>query len=344
MGRRTSVELEGLSQPQMAKTRTIDAKQTPGGTYGQEVPRRANGPFKQKVRAAFKSGQLATCLLFLPPALVLFSVFVILPILGSGWYSFFGWNGYGALRNWVGLDNYQQVLTDPLFAHSLLNNLFVILVSALIQLPVAMWIALLISDRTRNSLVFRAIFFLPYILADVVAGLIWKFLYDGDYGLVAMIYGWFGQQAPFVLATPGWAMAAILLVVVWKYFGFHMALFIAGRQGIPSDVIESAKIDGATHWQVTRHIVLPMMRPVIVLALFFSILGSLQFFDMIIPLTKGGPLNTTHSVVSYLYTFGILRMQVGFGSAVGVVLFIICVLVMIFYKRLFMREPTGERA
>jgi raffinose/stachyose/melibiose transport system permease protein len=328
----------------MAKTRTIDAKETSGGTYRQEVLRRANGPFKQKVRDAFKSGQLATCLLFLPPALLLFTVFVILPILGSGWYSFFSWNGYGALRNWVGFDNYKQVLTDPLFTHSLLNNLFVILVSALIQLPVAMWIALLISDRTRNSLVFRAIFFLPYILADVVAGLIWKFLYDGDYGLVAMIYGWFGQQAPFVLATPGWAMAAILLVVVWKYFGFHMALFIAGRQGIPSDVIESAKIDGASHWQVTRHIVLPMMRPVIVLALFFSILGSLQFFDMIIPLTKGGPLNTTHSVVSYLYTFGILRMQVGFGSAVGVVLFIICVLVMIFYKRLFMREPAGQRA
>ncbi|MBV8815382.1 MAG: sugar ABC transporter permease [Verrucomicrobia bacterium] len=328
----------------MAKTRTVEANGTPDGTYRPEVLSRANGPFKQKVRAALKSGQLTTCLLFLPPALLLFTVFVIIPILESGWYSFFSWNGYGVPQNWAGFDNYRQVLSDPIFTNSLLNNLYVILVSALIQLPVAMWIALLISDRTRNSLVFRAIFFLPYILADVVAGLIWKFLYDGDYGLVAMIYGWFGQQAPFVLATPGWAMAAILLVVVWKYFGFHMALFIAGRQGIPSDVIESAKIDGASQWQVTRHIVLPMMRPVIVLALFFSILGSLQFFDMIIPLTKGGPLNTTHSVVSYLYTFGILRMQVGFGSAVGVVLFIICVLVMVFYKRLFMREPAGERA
>ncbi|MBV9273200.1 MAG: sugar ABC transporter permease [Verrucomicrobia bacterium] len=328
----------------MAKTRTVDANETPDGTYRPEVLSRANGPFKQKVRAALKSGQLTTCLLFLPPALLLFTVFVIIPILESGWYSFFSWNGYGVPQNWAGFDNYRQVLSDPIFTNSLLNNLYVILVSALIQLPVAMWIALLISDRTRNSLVFRAIFFLPYILADVVAGLIWKFLYDGDYGLVAMIYGWFGQQAPFVLATPGWAMAAILLVVVWKYFGFHMALFIAGRQGIPSDVIESAKIDGASQWQVTRHIVLPMMRPVIVLALFFSILGSLQFFDMIIPLTKGGPLNTTHSVVSYLYTFGILRMQVGFGSAVGVVLFIICVLVMVFYKRLFMREPADERA
>jgi raffinose/stachyose/melibiose transport system permease protein len=330
----------------MAKIRTPNGKPTSGESRDVESAKfldRAKAPLHGRLRQSLRSGQLATCLLFLPPALLLFTLFVILPILESGWYSFFDWNGYGHLQNWADFDNYIRVLNDPIFAHSLLNNLFVILVSAFVQLPVAMWIALLISDRTRNSLIFRAIFFLPYILADVVAGLIWKYLYDGDYGLVAMIYGWFGQQAPFVLATPGWAMAAILLVVVWKYFGFHMALFIAGRQGIPSDVIESARIDGASHWQVTRHVVLPMMRPVIVLALFFSILGSLQFFDMIIPLTLGGPLNTTHSVVSYLYTFGILRMRVGFGSAVGVVLFIICVLVMVIYKRLFMSEPVGER-
>jgi raffinose/stachyose/melibiose transport system permease protein len=331
----------------MAKTRTVDPNQSAGVTQRATIVRQANQakvPFPRRVRAAFKSGKLTTCLLFLPPALLLFTVFVILPMMESGWYSFFDWNGYGKLQNWSGFDNYTRVLKDPIFAHSLVNNLYTILVSVFIQLPIAMWIALLISDRTRNSLVFRAIFFLPYILADVVAGLIWRYLYDGDYGLIATIYGWFGQQAPFVLATPGWAMAAILLVIVWKYFGFHMALFIAGRQGIPSDVIESAKIDGASKWQVTRHIVLPMMRPVIVLAVFFSILGSLQLFDTIIPLTKGGPLNTTHSVVSYLYTFGILRMRVGFGSAVGVVLFIICVFVMLFYKRLLMRGPVGERA
>ena len=105
-----------------------------------------------------------------------------------------------------------------------------VLVSGCVQLPIALWVALLISDRTRYSLVFRAIFFVPYILADVVAGLIWSYLYDGDYGLVGTIYGWFGQDAPFVLAEVGWATAAILLVVVWKYFGFHMALFIAGRK------------------------------------------------------------------------------------------------------------------
>jgi raffinose/stachyose/melibiose transport system permease protein len=327
------------------ETHALELKPTgpePGSSGHLELQPAPREPLLRRLRGSLKSGQLTTSLLFLPPALLLFTLFVILPILESGWYSFFNWNGYGRAQHWINLQNYIWVLNDPIFGHSLLNNLYIVLVSAFIQLPVAMWIALLISDRSRNSLIFRAIFFVPYILADVVAGLIWKYLYDGDYGLVAMVYGWFGQRAPFVLATPGWAMAAILLVVVWKYFGFHMALFIAGRQGIPSDVIESARIDGASQWQVTRHVVLPMMRPVIVLALFFSILGSLQQFDMIYALTGGGPLNSSHSAVTYLYTFGIKRMRVGFGSALGVVLFIICVLVMIFYKRLFMRErPAG---
>jgi raffinose/stachyose/melibiose transport system permease protein len=283
-----------------------------------------------------------TCLLLLPPALLLFTVFVILPIGESGYYSFFNWNGYGTLQHWVNLDNYFRVFRDPIFSQSLINNLLVVLVSAGIQLPLALWIALLISDRSRSSVVFRAIFFVPYILAEVVAGLIWKYLYDGNYGLVALIYQFLGRPAPHVLAERGWAFAAILVVVVWKYFGFHMALFIAGRQSIPDEVLESARIDGGNRWQITRYVILPMMKPVITLSLFFSILGSFQLFDMIIPLTDGGPLNSSHSAVSYLYNFGIKRMRVGFGSAIGVVLFVICILVMIFYKRLFMKEDRGS--
>jgi raffinose/stachyose/melibiose transport system permease protein len=286
----------------------------------------------------FQSGKLAAGLIFLPPALLLFTLFVVLPVWEAGFYSFYNWSGFGPPTKWINLENFQRVLNDPIFHQSLINNLLVILVSALIQLPVALWLALLISDRSRSSVIFRAIFFVPYILADIVAGLIWRYLYDGDYGVVATIYGWLGQEAPHVLAERGYATAALLVVVVWKYFGFHMALFVAGRQGISDDVLESARIDGANRWQITRSVVLPMMRPTIVLALFFSILGSLQLFDLIIPLTDGGPLNSTHSAVSYLYTFGVKRNRVGFGSAVGVVLFIICVLVMIFYKQLFMRD------
>ena len=288
------------------------------------------------------SGRLTAILLFLPPALLLFTLFVTLPVIEAAYYSFFNWNGYGAPSRSVGLENFERVWQDPIFARSLFNNLLVVLVSAFLQVPLALWLALLISDKSRSSVVFRAIFFLPYILGEVVAGLIWRYMYDGNYGVVAVVCHWLGLEPPQVLATVGWAEAALLLVVVWKYVGFHMALFIAGRQGVPDDVLESAQIDGASRWQATWHIVLPLMRPVVVLSLFFSILGSLQFFDMIIPLTDGGPSNSTHSAVSYLYTFGIKRMRVGFGSAVGVSLFAICVLVMVFYKRLFMREKPAR--
>jgi raffinose/stachyose/melibiose transport system permease protein len=288
------------------------------------------------------SSQMRTCILFLPPALLLFTLFVTWPVVEAAYYSFFNWNGYGAPSKWIGLENFLRVLNDPIFYHSLFNNLLIVLVSAFIQVPMALALALLISDKSRSSVIFRAIFFLPYILGEIVAGLIWRYIYDGNYGVLAVVYRWFGQQAPEVLATEGWATAALLLVIVWKYFGFHMALFVAGRQGVGDDVLEAAKIDGATRWQSTLNIVLPLMRPVIVLSLFFSILGSLQAFAIIVALTDGGPSNSTHSAVSYLYNFGIKRMRVGLGSAIGVTLFIICVLVMVFYKRLFMRPKEGR--
>jgi len=288
------------------------------------------------------SSQMRACILFLPPALLLFTLFVTWPVVEAAYYSFFNWNGYGVPSKWIGLDNFLRVLSDPIFYHSLFNNLLIVLVSAFIQVPMALALALLISDKSRSSVIFRAIFFLPYILGEIVAGLIWRYIYDGNYGVVEVVYRWFGQQAPEVLATEGWATAALLLVIVWKYFGFHMALFVAGRQGVGDDVLEAAKIDGATRWQTTLNIVLPLMRPVIVLSLFFSILGSLQAFAIIVALTDGGPSNSTHSAVSYLYNFGIKRMRVGFGSAIGVTLFIICVLVMVFYKRLFMRSKEGR--
>ena len=288
------------------------------------------------------SSQVKTCLLFLPPALLLFTLFVTWPVVEAAYYSFFNWNGYGAPAKWIGLDNFFRVWNDPIFYHSLFNNLLIILVSAFLQVPMALALALLISDKSRSSVVFRAIFFLPYILGEIVAGLIWRYMYDGNYGVVAVVYRWFGQEAPEVLATQGWAMAALLVVVVWKYFGFHMALFVAGRQGVGDDVLEAAKIDGASRWETTLNIILPLMRPVAVLSLFFSILGSLQAFAIIVALTDGGPSNSTHSAVSYLYNFGIKRMRVGFGSAIGVSLFVICVLVMVFYKRLFMRPKEGR--
>jgi raffinose/stachyose/melibiose transport system permease protein len=289
-------------------------------------------------RRANSGGKFTTAALFLIPGLALFTLFVVLPMIEAGYYSFFRWNGYGSPADFVGFRNYEQVLGNRIFHSALWHNVLVILVSLLIQLPLAMVMALIVAEKIPGNNLFRTIFFLPYILAEIAAGLIWKFVYDGEYGLLAGIFGWFGAEAPYILASREWAFTAILVVLVWKYFGWHMMLFIAGLQSISSEVVEAARMDGATRRQIDWYVKIPLLFPTIRLSIFFSVLGSLQLFDLIIPLTGGGPANSSHSVVSYLYYFGVGRMKIGFGSAVGVIIFILCVVFAFTYRRTLMRH------
>jgi raffinose/stachyose/melibiose transport system permease protein len=283
-------------------------------------------------------GKLSTILLFLPPALMLFTLFVVLPVGEAAWYSGFNWNGFGSPTNWIGFDNYRFVFDNRAFGTAFKNNLLIIAVSLVIQLPLALSLAIILADRFRGSVALRMVFFLPYILAEIATGLIFSFVYDGDYGLLAAIYKGFGAEAPHLLASPQTAFAAILVVVVWKYFGFHMMLFIAALQTIDRSMLEAARIDGANRWQSLRYVVIPSLAPTIRLSVFFAIVGSLQLFDLVMPLTRGGPSDSSHTMVSFLYTFGITRMRVGFGSAVGVILFLICVVFAFTYKRWIMRD------
>jgi raffinose/stachyose/melibiose transport system permease protein len=163
-------------------------------------------------------------------------------------------------------------------------------------------------------------------------------MFDGNFGLSSAITGLFGFQPVFLLASKDWAFSAVLIVILWKYFGFHMMLYIAGLQGIDKSLLEAAEMDGARAFQRFWHITLPLLGPMIRLSIFFSVIGALQLFDVIVPLTGGGPFDTTNTMVSFLYYFGITRMRVGFGSAVGVVLFCICVTFAFGYRRLFMRD------
>ena len=276
-------------------------------------------------------------LIFLPPSLILFTVFVVLPMIDAATFSFFNWNGYGPITDFVGFKNYDDVLTHRNFGTAVRNSLIVVAVSLLIQLPLAMWCAIALSERSVNINVLRTIFFLPFMLAEVAAGLIWKFVYDGNYGLLPIIGDTIGVEMPFVLADKFWVIPAIMLVITWKYFGFHMMIFIAGLQSIPSEVVEAARLDGVKKWQIVRHIKIPMIRSAIVVSVFFAITGALQLFDIIIPLTNGGPSHTSHTIVTFLYQFGILRMKLGFGGAVSVLLFIACVVVALAYRRVLFR-------
>lgn len=283
-------------------------------------------------------GRLGVLLLFLPPALLLFTIFVALPMGEAAWYSVFRWNGFGSPTDFVGWRNFSILFADPAFRTAIFNNGLVIAASLLVQLPLALAMAVLLADRLPATDTFRLIFFLPYVLAEIAAGLIWRFVYDGDYGLLAKIWTSFGAEAPQVLAEPDIAMYAILVVVTWKYFGFHMILYIAGLQQIDKSLYEAARIDGARAWRVFSRITVPLLGPTIRLSIFFAILGSIQLFDLIMPLTKGGPSDSTQTTVTYLYNFGVTRMQIGYGSAVGVVLFVICVVFAFSYKRVAMRN------
>ncbi|MBN9433243.1 MAG: sugar ABC transporter permease [Bosea sp.] len=289
-------------------------------------------------RRMHMQGTLPVLVLFLPPALVLFTLFVILPMGEAAWYSLYDWNGYGLPDKFIGLKNFETLWRTSAFRTALGNNFLIILVSILIQLPLALWLATMVSNRIPGAVVFRLIFFMPYVLADVAAGLIWRFVYDGDYGLFAAIASFFNVASPYVLADRSLAIYAVLAVIVWKYFGFHMMLFIAGLQNIDKSYIEAAEIDGASRWQRFRYVTLPLLAPTIRLSVFFSVVGSLQLFDMIMPLTGGGPSNSTQTMVTFLYSYGITRMKVGFGSAIGVVLFVICVTLAFGYRRIFMRH------
>ncbi|GLR84382.1 carbohydrate ABC transporter permease [Bradyrhizobium iriomotense] len=290
------------------------------------------------VRGPSWDGRLTVLVLFLPPALLLFTLFVVVPIGEAAWYSAFSWNGFGRPTNWIGLDNYRFVLQTRAFWLALRNNGLIIAVSLLVQLPLALTLALMLAERFRGAVALRMLFFMPYILAEIATGLIFSFVYDGDYGLVASIWRAFGREAPHLLASTDTAMLAVLIVIVWKYFGFHMMLFIAALQSLDKSLIEAARIDGATRSQTLRHVVIPLLYPTIRLSVFFAIIGSLQLFDLVMPLTRGGPADSSNTMVSFLYNNGISRMRVGYGSAIGVILFMTCVTFAFTYKRWFMRD------
>ena len=280
----------------------------------------------------------ATLVVFLPPALLLFTLFVALPMAEAGWYGFYNWNGYGRPEKFIGLKNYQLLFNNAAFLRALVNNGLIVVVSLLVQLPLALGLALMVAGRITGAVWFRMIFFLPYILADVAAGLIWRFMFDGAYGLPSLVTGALGFAPYYLLADKSWAFGAVLIVILWKYFGFHMMLYVAGLQSIDKSLLEAAEMDGAGAWSRFCYIILPLLGPMIRLSIFFSVVGALQLFDVIVPLTGGGPFETTNTMVSFLYYFGITRMRIGFGSAVGVVLFAICVSFAFGYRRWFMRD------
>jgi raffinose/stachyose/melibiose transport system permease protein len=289
-----------------------------------------------------------TIILFLLPSLVLFALFVLVPVVQAAHYSLYKWNGLGSLDDYIGLKNYQTLFKDPIFMQAVKNNFLIAILSLLLQLPAAIALALLINRKLPGRIFFRTVFFLPYVLAPVVVGLIWSFIYNPRNGLITGLLHQFSPQSvpPAFLADRNTVMYALFAAITWEFFGFHLILYLAGLQNIPEDVIEAARVDGANPWQVIRYVTLPLLGSTIRLSAFLSILGSLQYFDLVYVMTSGGPPPGASQVMAmYQYHFGLQEFRLGYGSAVGVIMFGLCFIFALLYQRLIMRQDlTGSSA
>jgi len=292
-------------------------------------------------------GKDVTIILFLLPSAALFFLFVVFPVIQAAHYSLYQWSGLGSLDNYIGLKNYLTLFKDPIFLTAIKNNFLIAVLSLLIQLPAALALALLINRKMPGRTFFRTVFFLPYILAPVITGLIWSFIYNPSTGLVAGFLRQFDPHAtpPAYLADTHTVLFAIFAAICWQYFGFHLVLYIAGLQNIPAELIEAARIDGANSRQTTFYVTLPLLGSTIRLSVFLSILGSLQYFDLIYVMSDGGPVNASETMATYQIHYGLQQFALGYGSAVGVIMFAMCLVFALLYQRIIMRQDiTGSSA
>jgi raffinose/stachyose/melibiose transport system permease protein len=211
-----------------------------------------------------------------------------------------------------------------------------------IQLPIALIISLAIGRRFKGSVIYRSIFFLPYILAEVIAGVIWSFIYNPQLGLqntfLVKLFPFLANVA--FLGDPNLVFYSIMVVIIWKYLGLYMVIYIAGLQGILDELEEAAYVDGVSRWQLNWHIIIPLLKPTILITVFLSIIGSLQVFDIVWAMSKGDPVNASETMVTYLYKFGFQRFSLGYGSAVSIVIFLFCFIFNIFYQKTIARQEN----
>lgn len=279
--------------------------------------------------------------LFMLPALALYALFVLFPIVQAARFSLFDWNGLEALDQFIGLANFERALADPVFLGAVSHNAFIVILSLAVQIPFALGLAMMLNRRFRGRAVLRLIFFAPYVIAEVITAIVWSLLLQPN-GLTEHVLTAIGLEDAYHpwLADPDTVLIALFFIITWKYFGFHMILLLAGLQGIPREVEEAAAIDGASRWQGIRYVTLPLLGPTIRVSVFLSIIGSLQLFDLVWVTTRGGPVNASNTMAVYMFDRGFVRFQFGYGSAVAVILFLICFVLALAYQRWVLRRDT----
>ncbi|WP_310188180.1 sugar ABC transporter permease [Bacillus sp. 3255] len=266
--------------------------------------------------------KLITIWLFLTPALLIYAVYILYPIVGTLNYSLYDWKG-GAEKTFIGLDNYFRLLADSVFWHSLWNNIKVILASVFLQIPLGLIMALMLFAPIKGRRFFQTIYFMPFLMSTVAIGLLWVFMFDPLNGAVNRLISLFGFEYVAWLSEEKTAMTAILIVTVWQYAPFYMILFKAAIVGIPEDLYEAASIDGANAVKRFMHITFPLLVPTIVTSSTLAIVGSLKSFDIFYIMTGGGPNNSTELLGTYMYKQAFIHFNMGYGSSIAFMMFLL---------------------
>jgi multiple sugar transport system permease protein len=276
---------------------------------------------------------------FLAPGLILFSLFTVFALGFAFYLTFREWNILEPEKPFVGLQNYRDMIGDEDFRQSVINTFYFTGASVPIGMAIGLGVALLLNQPLRGRTVLRTLFFLPVVTPFVVAAIVWKWLYNGDFGPI----NYYLLKAHLISGPLLWlsdrdlAMPAVVLMSVWTSVGFSMVVYLAALQGVPAELYESARIDGAGAWARFRYVTLPMLAPSTLFLMVIGIIGSFQVFTQIYIMTGGGPVNRTSTMVYYIYESAFKFYEMGYASTLAYALFVLLLVFTVIQLRLYRR-------
>lgn len=297
-------------------------------------------------RLGISGRQTIWAYVFLAPAFLLFALTVFFPMVRAFQFSLYHWPLGSAPKVFVGLGNYERLLTDDaLFQKALINTLYFTVATVIPTLVLALAVALLLNrPGLRARGVFRTIYFVPVVTSLVAVAFVWRVLLEPSFGLVNGVFRLFGLHGPGWLADPAWALNGVALMTIWRDVGYYMVIFLAGLQTIPRDIYDAAEVDGASRWQTLRRITLPLLNPSIVLVAVIGVIYGLQLFTQVYIMTgspqrlAGGPSDSTTSIVLFIVQQAFRPLEMGYPSAAAIVLFGLIMLVTLVQLRLIQRR------
>ena len=305
----------------------------PGAPPERPAPRRRGRP-----AVRWRGTTVAYALL--APNLVLFALFLLVPLVLTVVIGFQETSGFGVGR-WIGFGNYERMAGDDVFWRSVLNTVLFAVVAVPTSLAGGLGLALLLNRPFRGRTVFRSLFYLPYVLSGVVVALLGNWLFDENIGIVNQVLRALGRRGVSWQSSGGAAMASVIGMVVWQSLGFCMVVYLAGLQGIPRERYEAAAVDGASGWRVVRHVTIPGLRPTTFFLTVLMVIQVFQVFDVVFVMTGGGPGVSTELLSTYAYRQGFGARQRGYASAIGVVMFLVVLAFTVLWWR-SQRNQEGE--